>query len=246
MRSEIDGIDPILDRTQRYEARMRVLFHWTTGEGTAAFSALEIEMAAASPLERHSDSISAVTFGACLLISARDIVICASIIVLIYSELTSDGSNVECCWVGVLGPQHREQIRSALSVPRFDGKHGNKRLTTKRNHTCDSLLQLLGESRKTRRLCPLYRAAFYNHGPGLQIRLRSTIAMSMTMMVSKRIILSYSIYRFAAICNFLCFALDIVGIFRVTSWLFCMSTACSTARRGSCGTTASTKSCRSL
>ena len=48
-----------------------------------------------------------------------------------------------------------------------------------------------------------------------------SIALSMTMVVSRGTIMSYSTYRSAAICNFLCFALDIVGIFCVTSWLFC-------------------------
>ena len=47
--------------------------------------------------------------------------------------------------------------------------------------------------------------------------------MSMIVVASKGTILSYSIYRSAAIFNFLGFALDIFGIFCVVSWLFCTS-----------------------
>eukprot|EP01084_Bolivina_argentea_P265893 450843_1 len=48
-----------------------------------------------------------------------------------------------------------------------------------------------------------------------------SIFMSMIVVTSKGTILSYSIYRSAAIFNFLCFAIDIFGIFCVVSWLFC-------------------------
>eukprot|EP01083_Nonionella_stella_P283467 964925_1 len=48
-----------------------------------------------------------------------------------------------------------------------------------------------------------------------------SIIMSMIVVTSKGTILSYSIYRSAAIFNFLCFAIDIFGIFCVVSWLFC-------------------------
>jgi len=50
-----------------------------------------------------------------------------------------------------------------------------------------------------------------------------SIFMSMIVVASKGTILSYSIYRSAAIFNFLCFSLDIFGIFCVVSWLFCTS-----------------------
>lgn len=47
-----------------------------------------------------------------------------------------------------------------------------------------------------------------------------SIVMSMTVVSSKGTLLSYSIYRKASIFNFLCFAIDIFGIFTISAWLF--------------------------
>eukprot|EP01083_Nonionella_stella_P082936 229124_1 len=51
----------------------------------------------------------------------------------------------------------------------------------------------------------------------------ASILMSMIVVVSKGSLLSYSIYRKASVFNFLCFALDIFGIFTVAAWLFALN-----------------------
>eukprot|EP01084_Bolivina_argentea_P251667 422159_1 len=50
-----------------------------------------------------------------------------------------------------------------------------------------------------------------------------SIFMSMIVVVSKGSLLTYSVYKPASIFNFLCFAVDIFGIFACVSWLFCLS-----------------------
>ena len=50
-----------------------------------------------------------------------------------------------------------------------------------------------------------------------------SIIMSMSVVSSKGTLLSYSIYRKASIFNFLCFAIDIFGIFTISAWLFVLN-----------------------